>query len=47
MIGLPLFAPGVNETTNDPVAVVVEPVTVTDVGAAGAPTIAAAEGADA
>ena len=46
--GLPLPAPPVKETTSDPVVVAVEPeTTVTAVGAAGAPTMAAADGADA
>ena len=45
---LPLLTAAVNDTTSDPVAVVVEPETaVTDVGAAGAPTITAADATDA
>src|SRR4029077_19519452 len=48
VIALPLFAPIVNVTTNEPVAVVVEPdFATTAVGAAGEPTITGSEGADA
>jgi hypothetical protein len=47
VIALPLFAPAVNDTTNEPVAVVVEPETaLTFVGAAGDPTITGSDGAD-
>lgn len=48
VIGLPLFAPAVNETTNDPVAVVVERETAfTFVGAAGEPTMTGNDGVEA
>ena len=48
VIALPLFAPIVNVTVNDPVVVVAGPDTaLTFVGAAGEPTITASDGADA
>lgn len=47
VIALPLFAAAVNDTTNDPVAVVVEADTAfTAVGAAGDPTVTAGDSAD-
>jgi hypothetical protein len=48
VIALPLLAPGVNDTVTGAVVVVVEPgVALTAVGAAGDPTITAADGGDA
>ena len=48
MIALPLLAPIVNVTVNEPVGVVVEPdLATTFVGAAGEPTITAGDAADA
>ena len=48
VIALPLFAPIVNVTVNEPVVVVAGPDTaLTFVGAAGEPTITASDGADA
>jgi hypothetical protein len=47
VIALPLSAPRVNVTVNEPVADVVDPDTAfTAVGAAGAPTITGSDGAD-
>ena len=48
VIALPLSAPSVKVTTNEPVVVVVDPDTAfTPVGAAGAPTVTGSDGADA
>jgi hypothetical protein len=48
VIALPLFAPIVNVTVKEPVAVVVDPDTAfTPVGAAGEPTITGNDAADA